>query len=92
MDIEIQNFSNSSVDNEKGKAVLNQISLYDQILGLRIKIQKLLLASNQLPSPDEWNRLIEDISPKLDQSLKKGISFLLVSYTVRNNLLKEYLL
>ncbi|CAD5116656.1 DgyrCDS5524 [Dimorphilus gyrociliatus] len=69
---DIQTFPTQSVDSEKGKAVLNQISLYDQILGLRIKLQKILLAANQLPSPDEWKRLLEDISPKLDESTKKA--------------------
>ncbi|CAG5861581.1 unnamed protein product [Menidia menidia] len=37
---------------EKGKAVKNQLALYDQLLEGRIKIQKALVTANQLPQPD----------------------------------------
>ncbi|KAM7140033.1 protein AATF isoform 1-T1 [Macrochelys suwanniensis] len=36
---------------EKGKAVKNQIALWDQLLEGRIKLQKALLTANQLPQP-----------------------------------------
>ncbi|XP_019401183.1 PREDICTED: protein AATF isoform X1 [Crocodylus porosus] len=37
---------------EKGKAVKNQIALWDQLLEGRIKLQKALITANQLPQPD----------------------------------------
>lgn len=36
---------------EKGKAVTNQLALWDQVLEGRIKIQKALVTANQLPQP-----------------------------------------
>ncbi|XP_020642599.3 protein AATF isoform X3 [Pogona vitticeps] len=39
---------------EKGKAVKNQIALWDQLLEGRIKLQKVLLTANQLPQPDTF--------------------------------------
>ncbi|XP_032072474.1 protein AATF isoform X2 [Thamnophis elegans] len=38
----------------KGKAVKNQIALWDQLLESRIKLQKALLIANQLPQPDTF--------------------------------------
>ncbi|XP_070801350.1 protein AATF [Pituophis catenifer annectens] len=39
----------------KGKAVKNQIALWDQLLESRIKLQKALLIANQLPQPDTFS-------------------------------------
>ncbi|XP_014463608.1 protein AATF isoform X4 [Alligator mississippiensis] len=39
---------------EKGKAVKNQIALWDQLLEGRIKLQKALITANQLPQPDTF--------------------------------------
>ncbi|XP_041861555.1 protein AATF [Melanotaenia boesemani] len=46
-------FSQDKVDEEveKGKAVKNQLALWDQLLEGRIKIQRVLLTANQLPQP-----------------------------------------
>ncbi|XP_044286219.1 protein AATF isoform X1 [Varanus komodoensis] len=38
----------------KGRAVKNQIALWDQLLEGRIKLQKVLLTANQLPQPDTF--------------------------------------
>ncbi|XP_029939039.1 protein AATF [Salarias fasciatus] len=50
----VQTFSQDKVDEEveKGKAVKNQLCLWDQLLEGRIKIQKALMTANQLPQPD----------------------------------------
>ncbi|XP_004643063.1 protein AATF isoform X2 [Octodon degus] len=47
-------FSSTKVSEEveKGRAVKNQIALWDQLLEGRIKLQKALLTTNQLPQPD----------------------------------------
>ncbi|NXF51774.1 AATF protein, partial [Oceanites oceanicus] len=39
---------------EKGKAVKNQLALWDQLLEGRIKMQKVLVTVNRLPQPDTY--------------------------------------
>lgn len=50
----VMTFSSVKVSEEveKGRAVKNQIALWDQLLEGRIKLQKALLTTNQLPQPD----------------------------------------
>ncbi|XP_008065140.1 protein AATF [Carlito syrichta] len=50
----VMTFSSVKVSEEveKGRAVKNQIALWDQLLEGRIKLQKALLITNQLPQPD----------------------------------------
>ncbi|XP_076583102.1 protein AATF [Chaetodon auriga] len=50
----VRTFSQEKVDEEveKGKAVKNQLGLWDQLLEGRIKIQKALMTANQLPQPE----------------------------------------
>lgn len=52
----VRTFSRDKVDEEveKGKAVKNQLALWDQLLEGRIKIQKALVTSNQLPQPQTF--------------------------------------
>lgn len=52
----VQTFSQEKVDEEveKGKAVKNQLALWDQLLEGRIKIQKALVTANQLPQPQTF--------------------------------------
>lgn len=52
----VRTFSRDKVDEEveKGKAVKNQLDLWDQLLEGRIKIQKALVTSNQLPQPQTF--------------------------------------
>ncbi|XP_019936804.1 protein AATF [Paralichthys olivaceus] len=49
----VRTFSKEKVDEEveKGKAVKNQLALWDQLLEGRIKFQKALVTANQLPQP-----------------------------------------
>lgn len=49
----VRTFSKEKIDEEveKGKAVKNQLALWDQLLEGRIKIQKALATANQLPQP-----------------------------------------
>ncbi|NWS81917.1 AATF protein, partial [Toxostoma redivivum] len=39
---------------EKGKAVRNQLALWDQLMEGRIKMQKVLMTANRLPQPDTY--------------------------------------
>ncbi|XP_071343388.1 protein AATF [Trachinotus anak] len=52
----VRTFSKEKVDQEveKGKAVQNQLALWDQLLEGRIKIQKALVTVNQLPQPQTF--------------------------------------
>ncbi|CAL8309463.1 unnamed protein product [Lota lota] len=52
----VKTFSKEKVDEEveKGKAVKNQLILWDQLLEGRIKIQKALATANQLPQPQTF--------------------------------------
>ncbi|XP_027146102.1 protein AATF [Larimichthys crocea] len=52
----VRTFSQEKVDEEveKGKAVRNQLTLWDQLLEGRIKMQKALVTANQLPQPDTF--------------------------------------
>ncbi|XP_069575820.1 protein AATF [Brachyistius frenatus] len=49
-------FSRDKVDEEveKGRAVKNQLALWDQLLEGRIKVQKVLVTANQLPQPQTF--------------------------------------
>lgn len=52
----VQTFSQDKADEEveKGKAVKNQLALWDQVLEGRIRIQKALVTANQLPQPQTF--------------------------------------
>ncbi|NWI69864.1 AATF protein, partial [Todus mexicanus] len=52
----IMTFSKRQEDEEveKGKAVRNQLALWDQLLEGRIKMQKVLVTVNRLPQPDTY--------------------------------------
>ncbi|XP_022615067.1 protein AATF [Seriola dumerili] len=52
----VRTFSKEKIDEqvEKGKAVKNQLALWDQLLEGRIKIQKALVTANQLPQPQTF--------------------------------------
>ncbi|XP_034156623.2 protein AATF [Pangasianodon hypophthalmus] len=52
----VMTFSKEKVDEEveKGKAVKNQLALWDLMLEGRIKMQKALVTANQLPQPDTF--------------------------------------
>ncbi|XP_053473654.1 protein AATF isoform X2 [Ictalurus furcatus] len=53
---DVMTFSKEKVDEEveKGKAVKNQLALWDLMLEGRIKMQKALVTANQLPQPDTF--------------------------------------
>lgn len=57
----VQTFSQMHIDEEvnKGLAVKAQLRLWDALLECRIKLQKVLLAANQLPQFDVWAEFCE---------------------------------
>ncbi|NXL55843.1 AATF protein, partial [Chordeiles acutipennis] len=55
---------------EKGKAVKNQLAIWDQILEGRIKIQKALVTANRLPQPDTYPVFRKEGGQEFDNAVK----------------------
>ncbi|XP_022073829.2 protein AATF [Acanthochromis polyacanthus] len=68
----VRTFSQDKVDEEveKGKAVKDQLALWDQLLEGRIKIQKALVTANQLPQPPTFPEFRRKGGAELAGSLK----------------------
>lgn len=79
---------------EKGKAVKNQIALWDQLLEGRIKLQKVLLTANQLPQPDTFPEFKKRGGQEFASALKnnyKALKALLRSLVdLQDELLYQY--
>ncbi|NXF07013.1 AATF protein, partial [Smithornis capensis] len=54
---------------EKGKAVRNQLALWDQLMEGRIKMQKALVTANQLPQPDTYPRFRQEGGQEFDNAV-----------------------
>ncbi|XP_064206136.1 protein AATF isoform X2 [Anguilla rostrata] len=67
-------FSKEKVSDEveKGKAVKNQLALWDQLLEGRIKLQKALLTANQLPQPLAFPEFKRRGGPEFAGALKNS--------------------
>ncbi|XP_061106291.1 protein AATF isoform X3 [Conger conger] len=67
-------FSKEKVSDEveKGKAVKNQLALWDQLLEGRIKLQKALLTANQLPQPPAFPEFKRRGGPEFAGALKNS--------------------
>ncbi|XP_043337995.1 protein AATF-like [Cervus canadensis] len=72
----VMTFSEAKVSEEveKGRAVKNQIALWDQLLEGRIKLQKALLTTNQLPQPDVFPVFKDKGGPEFASALKNSKS------------------
>ncbi|CAI9162584.1 unnamed protein product [Rangifer tarandus platyrhynchus] len=70
----VMTFSEARVSEEveKGRAVKNQIALWDQLLEGRIKLQKALLTTNQLPQPDVFPVFKDKGGPEFASALKNS--------------------
>lgn len=70
----VHTFSQEKVDEEveKGKAVKNQLALWDQLLEGRIKIQKALVTANQLPQPQTFQEFKRRGGAELAGELKNA--------------------
>ncbi|XP_061743861.1 protein AATF [Nerophis ophidion] len=73
-EVAISTFSKDKVSEEveKGKAVKNQLALWDQLLEGRIKIQKVLVSANQLPQPDTFAEFKRRGGAELAGAVKKS--------------------
>ncbi|XP_056882600.1 protein AATF [Takifugu flavidus] len=70
----VQTFSQDKADEEveKGKAVKNQLALWDQVLEGRIRIQKALVTANQLPQPQTFPDFKRSGGEKFASELKNA--------------------
>ncbi|XP_041520807.1 protein AATF [Microtus oregoni] len=70
----VMTFSSVKVSEEveKGRAVKNQIALWDQLLEGRIKLQKALLTTNQLPQPNVFPVFKDKGGPEFAIALKNS--------------------
>ncbi|NXK79960.1 AATF protein, partial [Amazona guildingii] len=55
---------------EKGKAVKNQLALWDQLLEGRIKMQKALVTVNRLPQPDTYPTFRKEGGQEFDNAVE----------------------
>ncbi|NXW57210.1 AATF protein, partial [Eurystomus gularis] len=55
---------------EKGKAVKNQLALWDQLLEGRIKMQKALVTANRLPQPDTYPLFRKEGGQEFDNAVE----------------------
>lgn len=70
----VHTFSKEKVDEEveKGKAVKNQLALWDQLLEGRIKLQKALVTANQLPQRQTFSEFKSKGGAELAAELKNS--------------------
>ncbi|NWR73302.1 AATF protein, partial [Centropus unirufus] len=92
----IMTFSKGKVDEEveKGKAVRNQLALWDQLLEGRIKMQKALVTVNRLPQPDTYPIFKKEGGQEFDNAVEnccKALETLLkVLVDLQDELLYQY--
>ncbi|KAM6372726.1 LOW QUALITY PROTEIN: protein AATF [Pluvialis apricaria] len=79
---------------EKGKAVRNQLALWDQLLEGRIKMQKALVTVNRLPQPDTYPIFRKEGGQEFDNAVEnccKALEALLkVLVELQDELLYQY--
>ncbi|KFQ30946.1 Protein AATF, partial [Mesitornis unicolor] len=79
---------------EKGKAVKNQLALWDQLLEGRIKMQKALVTANRLPQPDTYPIFRKEGGQEFDNAVEsccKALEALLkVLVELQDELLYQY--
>ncbi|NXN93641.1 AATF protein, partial [Rhinopomastus cyanomelas] len=79
---------------ERGKAVRNQLALWDQLLEGRIKMQKALVTANRLPQPDTYPAFRKEGGQEFDNAVKscfKALEGLLeVLVDLQDELLYQY--
>ncbi|NWW76801.1 AATF protein, partial [Climacteris rufus] len=59
-----------SAEVEKGKAVRNQLALWDQLMEGRIKMQKVLMTANRLPQPDTYPSFKKEGGQEFDNAVE----------------------
>ncbi|XP_005056667.1 PREDICTED: protein AATF [Ficedula albicollis] len=92
----VQTFSRGQecAEVEKGKAVRNQLALWDQLMEGRIKMQKVLMTANRMPQPDTYPRFRKEGGQDFDNAVEsccKALEALLkVLVELQDELLYQY--
>lgn len=84
--------TNLRADIEKGNCVRNQLKLWESLLEVRIKLQKCLVTSNQMPQHDIYKDLKENVEyrQKTNESRNKLKMLLNNLLQLQSVLLKQY--
>ncbi|NXY88685.1 AATF protein, partial [Alcedo cyanopectus] len=62
--------SHEAEEVERGKAVKNQLALWDQLLEGRIKMQKVIVTANRLPQPDTYPAFKKEGGQEFDNAVQ----------------------
>lgn len=88
------NTANISIEKKKGLCVKNQINLWENLLEMRIQLQKCLLVSNKMPQHDTYKELTsagdEAFTSKLNETQKTVRDLLEKFLTLQSLLFKQY--
>ena len=91
-DFQTMSHTNVKADIDKGNCVRNQLNLWENLLEIRIKLQKCLFTSNQMPQFDVWKDFKEnsEYATKTDESTSKLKLLLNNMLELQHSLLKQY--
>ncbi|XP_076181395.1 apoptosis antagonizing transcription factor isoform X2 [Ptiloglossa arizonensis] len=92
IDFQTISHTNFRADIEKGNCVRSQLKLWESLLEVRIKLQKCLVTSNQMPQYDAHKNFIEnvDYTKKVDENKSKLKLLLNNMLQLQNLFLKQY--
>ncbi|XP_076631493.1 apoptosis antagonizing transcription factor [Colletes latitarsis] len=92
IDFQTISHTNLKADIDKGNCVRSQLKLWESLLEIRIKLQKCLITSNQMPQYDVHTSLREnvDYTKKVDESKSKLKLLLNNMLQLQNLFLKQY--
>lgn len=82
MDIDQEAHLSTGIEGEveAGANVRNQLTIWDTLIEWRIILQKLLVASNQLPQPTDWRRVFGEKSDSVTFSTQSELKSLLNAF------------
>lgn len=84
--------TNIKAEVEKGSCIRNQLKFWENLLEMRIKLQKCVIISNQMPQYDTHKKLRSDTDfmKKINEIKTKLLLFLDNMLQLRDFLLKQY--
>ena len=91
-DFQTMSHTNVKADIDKGNCVRSQLNLWENLLEIRIKLQKCLFTSNQMPQFDDCKSFKEnsEYATKTDESTSKLKLLLNNMLQLQHSLLKQY--
>lgn len=91
-DFQTMSHTNVKADIDKGNCVRNQLNLWENLLEIRIKLQKCLFTSNRMPQFDDCKGFKEnsEYATKTDESTRKLKLLLNNMLQLQHSLLKLY--